>query len=185
MTFLVNSFVFVDGETISSGDVAGGEINLTGLDLSLYDDVRLYFDGVVPNADDNSLALQLVLGGSTISAGYRYNLSSRSSSNTTNSINSASAADIPLTPVAANFGIGTDTGECASGVIYLSNHSSSLIKLLQVSSVIAIPAGTTLNSRGGSSLDNSSNVTGFRFFCPDGGGSLVSGRVTVVGILKP
>ncbi len=184
MVQVINAYAF-DDEFIESGDVVGGEINLSGLDLSIYDDLRVYYENIVANAADNSLSLQLVLGGSTISSGYRHRLASRTSAGTTDDINSTSASAIPLTPTAAGFGIGNDTGESASGILYLSNHSSSLIKLVQSVAIIGIPSGGSMHSRGLGSLDNGSNITGFRFFCPDGGGSLVSGRVTVVGIPKP
>lgn len=169
-------------EIIDDGTVSGGEIVFSGLDLSSYYTIRLYLSGIKVNADDNAVALQLEMGGSVISAGYQYGGTSRISDATNSNPNSASSSFINLHPSAAANGVGTDTGELLAGYIDIGNAVSTLDKFVTAHMAHRQPDTNSVYTTISGRLANTSNITGFRIFCSDVGGSLTAGRAFLMGL---
>jgi hypothetical protein len=169
---------YLGGEVPNQGDVVSGEINLLGLDLSPYYMIRLYLSGLKVNADGNSISLQLELGGSMVTSAYQYAGAYRDSSGTTANVNSASASSLALD----HGSIGNATGEGLSGYIDIGNAVSSLNKFTTSHLVYYNGSSESNYLTISGFLVNSGNITGFRFFCPDGGGSLTAGRVFLMGL---
>jgi hypothetical protein len=181
MSMMLNSYRF-GSEIIDTGDVSGGFIDFTGLDLSSYYMIRVYLSGMKVNADDNSIGLQLEIGGSLVTTGYQYSYTMRDSAAVSNSAGSTSAAHINLHRDAANDGVGTATGESLSGYFDLGNAVSSLNKYVTGHITHRQPDAESAYTTLSGMLANSGNVTGFRLLCTDGGGSLTAGRAFLMGL---
>jgi hypothetical protein len=177
MSMMLNSYRF-GSEIVGDGSVVGGEINFTDLDLSTYYAIRVFLSGLKVNTDGNSISLQLEIGGSIVSAAYQYAGVYRDSTGLSNAVGSASASALVLD----HGSIGTGTGEGLSGFIDIGNAVSSLNKYTtsHLAYYNGVSEGYYLTLSG--MLADSGNITGFRFFCPNGGGSLTAGRVFLMGL---
>jgi hypothetical protein len=182
VSFLINPHGFGVGEIVNTGDVVGGEINLSGLDLSPYYTIRLFLSGLKVNADDNAIGLQLAIAGSLVTSGYQYAYGFRDSADLSNFSGSTSAAHINLHSEAANDGVGTATGESLSGYLDITNAVSSLNKHVSGHMSHRQADGHSAYTTISGMLTDTGNVTGFRLFCTDGGGSLIAGRVFLMGL---
>jgi hypothetical protein len=169
-------------EIVDDGDVVAGEINLTGLDLSSYYTIRVYLSGLKVNADDNSIALQLEMGGSVVSSGYQESYTDRESAGSTTSGGSTSIAYIELHNPGAGEGVGNASGESLSGYLDIGNAVSSLNKFVTGHITYRQPNGQSVYTTMSGMLANTGNITGFRLFCTNGGGSLTAGRVFLMGL---
>lgn len=175
-----------DRESIMRRDVVGGEITLTGLDLSEYADVRLYMDGITVDTDDAAVYMQLEIAGSVISTGYRHTIQHRSMNGGTSDSDSAATTVIPFARQGVtSWGLGNAAGECLSGVVRVHNFNQAVNKLLTLHTARTGPTGATIHSIGHAQLENTGLITGFRLYCPDGGAALASGNVFLVGIPIP
>ena len=180
MEFVIDPFRF-NSELISSACVSGGTVTITGLNLSVYRDVRIHLRGFVPTTDGHSVAFRLVIGGSTITSGYFYITASRDQVNTYSENSSASSANIPLNTT--TYTVGNGTGENLSGVLNLSSHSTTNHKMIAGHITHLDTSGVMAYGQVCGGLANSGSVTGIVVYCPDSGGSLASGCVTISGVV--
>ena len=180
MSMMVSPYAF-GSEIIGDGSVVGGTIDFTGLDLAAFYMIRVFLSGLEVNASDNSIGLQLEMGGSVVSSGYQYVAGAFTGASTT-ATGSASSAQINLHRDAASYGVGVAAGENLSGYFDVTNAVGTLDKYATGHMSYSRSSSTLVYTSVSGKLANTSNVTGFRIFCTDGGGSLTAGRAFIMGL---
>lgn len=158
---------------------AAGVFNFTGLTLTAYPVVKAVLEDIVPTSDDTLVSFQFRVGGTLITA-YRLTSDTRSSSNSTGTVNSTSSTSVPLSEDAAGFRVGNAADESLSGVIEIGAPTAATIyKFFHWREVHILPSGHAAYSFGGGVMEDAGVINGFNLL---GSSNLVSGRVTLLGL---
>lgn len=167
------------GEVARQETLASGKLTIAGLDLTGIQVVRLYLNGVTVTTDDSQVLLTYLIGGSEVTAGYRWALR-RLGAGVDGTSGSNSDSAIHLTSAAATQGVGNASTEGFDAVVTVYHPGGSLFKRANWRSVWSQPDGTVMQSAfSGAALDNTGAITGF---VVAGSSDLTAGTVIVLGV---
>ncbi|ANS04745.1 hypothetical protein [uncultured Mediterranean phage] len=150
-----------------------------------YESFFFVYDGLVP-ATDNTLLIAEVGTGSTTyqTSSYSYNIRIVSTDHLTaanDTSQSASFMQINSTFAPGTYGMGTASGEQASGTVYLNSpHKSLYTTVMCHGTMMSGDGADTSESHGIAGWESTTAVTAIRFKSESG--NLTSGRITLFGI---
>lgn len=160
-----------------------GVLELTKLNLNGYQRIIIALDNIVMDTDESYVTLNLYVGDSLVSSGYRSRTHQQSSSGSGNSTSSTSATELSIIGVSGAWAIGNASGENGFAWINLSNaDNTNLYKLLWTSSHSIFSSGNTNWQHNGQILEQTGIVTGFKVAGVSG--LISSGSMQIIGVRK-
>lgn len=158
------------------------QFDFSSLTLSGYQRLCLMLDGLVVGTDNAYIQMRLKIAGSEISTNYRWTNQKFSSSGSTPANEaSQSGTFIPLMyGTTAAYGVGNSAGKSGSGMVWISNPTDALYKLMQVDCAHIVSSGSFIRTVGGGSLDNTGSMNGLRVYTSTG--TLTAGKATLYGL---
>lgn len=164
---------------IGTYSVASGVVDVSGLTLTSYEEIQIRLQTMQFQTTKDNLRIQLYMGGSLVTTGYRYRTNQMASNGNNDNSNSTSASAIFINSSNSGWEVSTTGKGGLSGSIEIADPSGSQNKVLGFRGQTQFDGGNFGVVSSGGELSNSSAITGFKLSGP--AQNLAGGRVVLIG----
>lgn len=157
----------------------GGTMSLMGLDLTDYQTIFVYIDGIRASTSPTSVGVQISVDGVLRASGYRYVKQGYDSGNINGNIASNAATWILLTS-----NVSASLGYVSGWNLQISNCDAGLNKIITIDDA-RVTTSTTVAQRsvGAAVLEVTGQVDGIAL-TPDSAGTITNGTMAIYGVKK-